>query len=361
MGLTDARGYNTVWDESKHHRGQPGNAGQFGPGGAAKEPPAWNPDPDDDDALAAGPPPAKDFAVAEEVERLLDFDLADPESNFDIPGIDNRAIDYAIAKGREVLSETPRPEAVALAAYADRGYHGVNAYLRGEPTFVMDGQRLNAADYSAAASAVRNVVAKAGPLPKPMHVYRGLEYPEAWEAAAARMEFDARVGKTFTLDGMVSTTYSAKYAVEFSARHGGAPLLFRIKAKTGLAGFNEDEFEVLQNHGTRYRVLGTSTSRNRGNMDLHVVDLEEVLPGEEGATAAPAQPPRQAAQAPARRATAIDVDRLTDLVASVAQGRVPASYALAKAKGLAGLTEAEAWALLSPAAAHVRRAYQGAR
>lgn len=58
MGLTDARAYRTVWDESKHPRGQPGNAGQFGSGGGGAEPPAWNPEVLDDDALDAARTPA---------------------------------------------------------------------------------------------------------------------------------------------------------------------------------------------------------------------------------------------------------------------------------------------------------------
>lgn len=137
-----------------------------------------------------------------------------------------------------------------------------------------------------------------------MHVYRGLEYETEQEVAAARMEFDKRIGKTFTLQGLVSTSYSADYAHSFATRHGGASLMFRIKAKTGLAGFNEREFEVLQDHGTRYRVLGTSTSPSgTRDGDLHVVDVEEVLPGEEEATPLRrrlARPPRRPRAAPLR-------------------------------------------------------------
>lgn len=141
MGLNDARAYNTVWDEAKHHRGQPDNAGQFGPGGGAADTAADPGAPADE----AGDP--RTFSVAEDVQHLMDINLRDPYAWSESDEIDRAAIDLAVDKGDELRRGRLKPgddfreqmaEANALIAYRDKAYAGMNAYLRGQPTVTID-------------------------------------------------------------------------------------------------------------------------------------------------------------------------------------------------------------------------------
>jgi hypothetical protein len=182
--------------------------------------------------------------------KPVGLDLRDPSAWADSDGFDRDAIDLAIEKGDEFNHGVSKPgddireqmaEMNALIAYRDKAYAGMNAYLRGQPKVTLDGMTFDTAAFAADAARVQRLVARAGALPEPFHVYRGIGYQTMAEVDAARAAFDAKVGQTFTLQGMVSTTYAPSFVKLFAVENRHYPLVFRIKARTGLAGFNESE------------------------------------------------------------------------------------------------------------------------
>ena len=136
-------------------------------------------------------------------------------------------------------------EASVLNDYTGGGYSYINKQLQSVSVSSLS------EEFSKEYKAISSAIAKAGPLPEPITVYRGVSSQKVAE------EFEkAGIGGIVQAKGFQSTSLSEIVSSRFSKNK----TLFKIKAKTGLyvAPISQatEELELLQNHGTKYKILG---------------------------------------------------------------------------------------------------------
>lgn len=96
---------------------------------------------------------------------------------------------------------------------------------------------------------------KAGPLPEPTIVYRGIDSPEAGKALLAAAKRSREANRVWALNGLVSHSVDQQKALERSS--GGVMIEVRAKSGAFLAPFSDrpNELELLHKHRQNYRVL----------------------------------------------------------------------------------------------------------
>jgi hypothetical protein len=113
------------------------------------------------------------------------------------------------------------------------------------------------------------------PLSKPTLVYRGIP-KDVFEKHYAHLG----EGSEMKGQGFGSASLSPNVARSFSDGGGKEDYVMEIKAKTGLAVSDMSEYpeehEIIQAHGTRYRLLGIDRGSQIGNGTGTVVRMEEI-------------------------------------------------------------------------------------
>jgi hypothetical protein len=152
------------------------------------------------------------------------------------------------------------PETRAIDAYTGDDFTKINAAARGES----DDPRLRRS-----VNAIDRVLRKAPLLPRPVYAYRGINVqPDVAERLTREFEEAARTGGTVTLRGFQSTSLTPGlahgFATTISARKGGVPLHFEIRAREGMyvdpLSDMGGENELLLPRDRQYRVVGVSES-----------------------------------------------------------------------------------------------------
>lgn len=191
-----------TWDESKHKRGQPENAGQFGPGGGT--------------STAERPKEAK-------------------------------------KDGPRRLTGQQR---AALEWYSGDGWVQVNAALRGESDVRGDAPR-PASEFRSTIQAIDGAIEAAGETVEPMRLYRGIRVadPEAFVRSF-------KTGDSLTMKGYQSTSQEPAVAVA----SGNVLLRISSTRGLPMRGIskNPGEREVLLGHGWGYEVTEVQMVEFRG-------------------------------------------------------------------------------------------------
>lgn len=119
-------------------------------------------------------------------------------------------------------------------------------------------------------------IEKAGRLPKPITIYRGVRGEFGERLLAACSQPDA-IGKALQTKGFGSATVSSEIASGFATRSG---IVLQIKAKTGayIAGMskNSSEQEFLQQIGKKYKLLKVEHDVDFNGVRRSVIHLEEL-------------------------------------------------------------------------------------
>jgi hypothetical protein len=170
------------------------------------------------------------------------------------------------------------PEARAIDAYTGDDFTKINAAARGESDDPKLRRSVNALD---------RVLRKAPLLPRPVYAYRGINVaPDVAERLTREFEGAARTGGTVTLRGFQSTSLAPGvahgFATSVSAKKGGVPLHFEIRAREGMyvdpLSDMGGEAELLLPRDRQYRVVGVGESVPvRGvSKPVRYVQLEQV-------------------------------------------------------------------------------------
>lgn len=175
-----------------------------------------------------------------------------------------------------VVKGMSKDEVAAFKYYTGDGYSYINEGLRGKSTLT-DADKVKA-------DLISSAINRAGNLPQPMTVWRGVGEFAAKGVLSHLEDMYAR-GATFQAKGFVSTSVRPSQAMGF-----GSNLILKITAKTGvyvdkLSKF-ESEREILQNHGTRYRIKSVTreqeikaiseTTKAEFSQRVTLVELEEI-------------------------------------------------------------------------------------
>lgn len=261
-------------------RGQPENAGEFGPGGGkpvqltgthihrepGKSASRWRPTAHDHQRLSGATDP-------DEFDREFTRQLTQLGEGIRRPA---HAIND-MANG--MLPDEARPDLTPNEAKAVRDYSGggwrVNAALRGESALTADHDRLH--------KTLQSAFAKTEDFPEPISVVRGFKVtPEQYAALLADFQGRQSSGDPVTAPDYWSTTVSGGVG-----QQGGfsGNVLYRIKASRGLdmmphATANPAEQELLLPAGAKYTVRGVAKDA-RGRL---VVDMDQSSDGGRAAT-----------------------------------------------------------------------------
>lgn len=137
-------------------------------------------------------------------------------------------------------------------------------------------------------SAIERLIAKAGPLKRPVDLYRGMRISTGTvEEMLKQAEALVRSGGEFRMPSLTSTSLDPVALKIFGAPREGAGVVFKIKAKTGLyvdpVSLTAGEQEVIQSAFTRYKVVGTGkltlnppAPGRAATTFPHVIYLEEI-------------------------------------------------------------------------------------
>jgi general stress protein YciG len=121
---------------------------------------------------------------------------------------------------------------------------------------------------------------------EPVNLYRGVAVPEKQaEAFIENMLAAAESGEPIAMKGIVSSSLSPNVATKFAklakpAAGKTQPMVFEIKSHSGLyvakRSNTPKDMEVLQEHGTQYRVAGVERKVNVGGFVTTLVKLEQL-------------------------------------------------------------------------------------
>ena len=316
MGLPAKKKTIEAFDESKHPRGQPKNKGEFGPGGGGKsavkskttKKPAHKPKaasksdtPFIGDYIKDTPAKAAAIAAAGEEKNPAIRETIFARVYSERTGMSPAEFKQEVAIGKKRHGEShavmglaktleksssvwasklTKDEKFSIAKYTVN--YSVNEAVRECGTNVECHKKHGTEGALKQFSLMDAGLKKAGTLPEPVTVYRGVNRAIAKQLIAKFSEA-AKKKQGYRLAGFVSTSANPAAAANF-ADEGGVVL--KIKAKTGgylsaLNGGHSDEMELLQRHGTTYRVLGIKKRQkmeDRAHKMIHVsvVELEEV-------------------------------------------------------------------------------------
>ncbi len=310
------------WDESKHKRGQPENAGEFGPGGgggggggmhrpsqsqigalvakygkqikeakfAGHLPGVRTVASTKDNPLAShehttiahahalagaehhkagrGDMAQANFAAARYHNDTARRKAGEEAASAKSVHLDNETVRKGIDKSRvEQLSEQAKAWEDSLSEDEKgvaRGYSGmgfqINNSLRDDPS----GGKLTPMQKKGV-ELLDAAIDKFGPLKEPVLTYRGVKLKSAdARKMVAQFRVAAKTGKGVKLNGFTSTSLNPETAAQFSRQsdYGGdkgyESYTFEVAAKTGayMEGLThvKGEHELLQKHGTRYKV-----------------------------------------------------------------------------------------------------------
>lgn len=146
--------------------------------------------------------------------------------------------------------------------YTSAEYLAVNSALR-------DGRELSPSA-KVSYDHLQDAIRRSGPIDPPATVYRGVRGPAAAALIAQSREILRSGSGEIVAKGMTSTSLSSKVPDQF-----GKDVTMRIRAKSGVyvegITANKKEYELIQNHGTRYRPLAISQHGSRT-----IIDMEEI-------------------------------------------------------------------------------------
>lgn len=315
LGRTRFAGF----DESKHPRGQPENAGQFGKGGGGKKPAVrTRKDKKRTIVQAAKELQAKGYELLGAVETGPHQTPGGPtryrvkvptgETKImtvpEIEAVVNAADDghsdkrfpaETVVRTRQYLHSdeaddlsawtkklTPENKD-AIHWYTDQGYSRLNRGLRSCP------ETLDCLDEDTRKNylAVNEALSKSKPFPKPKVVYRGIRLSDEKKSAlVSSIETALKDGNSVRFNGVISTSLDPSVAWNFSKNSPSSPssgVVFEILAKSGAyvdrISSTSGEDEVIHQHGKKYKPVsikqGVQFRNGSHKGTATVIQLEE--------------------------------------------------------------------------------------
>lgn len=162
-------------------------------------------------------------------------------------------------KVRSKFPEITPIQKEAVEKYTGSAFESLNASLRENPTNPEFYPTGNLANPKEVHDALQGMFEKAGDLPKELIVYRGRRSVVNVDKAEALMH----AGGTLTFEGYGSASFDPGVASQ-----SFGPVVYEIVARKGIdlaslhgykgikLEYGQNESEILQNHGTKYKVVG---------------------------------------------------------------------------------------------------------
>jgi HK97 family phage portal protein len=224
------------WSESDHPRA---DNGQFGSGGGASN-----------GTPLSGSSSATAHQIFQKPDAKTTRDSKLHPSDDDLP---TQMKDYA--------SDLSEYETAAIKEYTQGRYNDVNRALR-------RGEGLDEED-EAFADRLRSTIRKAGDLPKPITVWRGVQLPAN---QAESLKAQLKEGNKIEMPGFTSTTLNPTICTKFSGSEGGS-FIFEIEAKQGAyigaipgrGNISKEEREFLLPDASQFEVGKVETVKFRNS------------------------------------------------------------------------------------------------
>lgn len=289
------------WDESKHPRGQPENAGQFAPSGGGSSAGSEGPSPELVAALkerqkAIDEKQGRVEAAKEKVKAQIAA-VAEEASGDKVlghPSLASRPLDVLAdtSPDQSILDRLKEAYERGFSPWADRkgieetlrkytgsAYDEWNTVLRACPEMKVECMEEHGLDHDRALLKQLNSFLVRSKLDKPIRVFRG--FNAGRNDDARKLVDHMTAGDVIKMGGFVSTSVDPKVAyglISHASQEDGA--IFEIEAKTGayISGgtFGDREHEFLQPHGIQYEVVEVTKMQTAGGDFKKLIRMREL-------------------------------------------------------------------------------------
>jgi HK97 family phage portal protein len=227
------------WNESDHPRDDSGRFSSGGGGGGSAG-----------SGGGTATAPHTDNRVFSKPKRTTVRDSKLHPSDEDLPA---PMMDY--------FEDLNKEEKVAIRQYTEEAYTTINEALRRDEEYELDDEHQDIV------SDLRSAIRKAGTLPEPITVWRGVQLSPIQLAA---LKAQLTEGATIEMPGFTSTSLNPSISTEFAGAHEGS-LIFEIEAQQGMyfgampdpSGLAQMEREFLLRDSSRFAVGKTEIVKFR--------------------------------------------------------------------------------------------------